>query len=79
MGGLSRNSSHITANQNNKKNNILSNLNLPMEVSLPNSIGFGKIPIFLLKEPEETTYRYIDTETKKIDSITFKSFLLKTA
>ena len=66
MGGLSRNSSLITANQNNKKNNILSNLNLPMEVSLPNSIGFGKIPIFLLKEPEETTYRYIDTETKKL-------------
>ena len=27
-----------------------------------------------MNEPEEVTYRYINTETKKIDSITFQNF-----
>ena len=45
-----------------------------MEVSLPNGISFEKRPIFFLKEPEKTTYRYITRKQKKIDSITFKNF-----
>ena len=27
-----------------------------------------------MNEPEKVTYRYINTETKKIDSITFQNF-----
>ena len=30
--------------------------------------------MFLLKEPETTTYKYEDTETKKTDSITLQNF-----
>ena len=30
--------------------------------------------MFLLKEPEKVTYRYINTETKKTDVITFQNF-----
>ena len=37
-----------------------------MEVTLPNSISFERRPIFLSKEPEKVTYRYINTETKKL-------------
>lgn len=53
----------------------LSNLNLTMEVSLPNSISFEKGLMFLLKKKtEKTTYRCINWETKKINSISFQNF-----
>ena len=28
----------------------------------------------MMKEPEKVTYRYINTDTKKIDAITFQNF-----
>ena len=57
-----------------KKNIYVSNLNLTMEVTLPNSISFERRPMFLSKKLEQFTYKYINTETKKIDPITFQNF-----
>ena len=45
-----------------------------MVVKLPNSISFENRILKLMNEPEKVTYRYINTETKKIDSITFQNF-----
>ena len=59
-------------NSTKKKN--LSNIDLTMVVKLPNSISFENRILKLMNEPE-VTYRYINTETKKIDSITFQNFL----
>ena len=49
-----------------KKKKKLSSLNLPMEVTLLNSISFERRPMVLLKEPEKVTYKYINMETKKL-------------
>ena len=43
-------------------------------VKLPNSINFENRTLELMNEPEKVTYRYINTNTKKIDSITFQNF-----
>ena len=45
-----------------------------MVVKLPNSISFENRILKLMNELEKVTYRYISTETKKIDSITFQNF-----
>ena len=45
-----------------------------MVVKLPNSINFENRTLELMNEPEKVTYRYINTNTKKIDSITFQNF-----
>ena len=45
-----------------------------MVVKLPNSISFENRTLKLMNEPEIVTYRYINTETKKTDSITFQNF-----
>ena len=58
-------------NSTKKKN--LSNIDLTMVVKLRNSISFENRILKLMNEPE-VTYRYINTETKKIDSITFQNF-----
>ena len=52
-----------------KKN--LSNIDLTIVVKILNSISFKNRILRLIKEPEKTTYRYINTNTKKIDSISF--------
>ena len=52
----------------------LSSLNLIIEVTLPNSISYEKRSVFLINELEKVTYRCINPETKKIDSITFQNF-----
>ena len=59
---------------NAKKKKNLSNIDLTMVVKLPNSISFENGILKLMNEPEKVTYRYINTETKKIDSITFQNF-----
>ena len=59
-------------NATKKKN--LSNIDLTMVVKLPNSISFENMILKLMNEQEKLTYRYINTETKKIDSITFQNF-----
>ena len=45
-----------------------------MVVKLPNSISFENSILKLMNEPEKVTYKYINTETKKTDSITFQIF-----
>ena len=45
-----------------------------MVVKLPNSISFENRILKLMNEPEKVTYRYRNTETKKINSITFQNF-----
>ena len=45
-----------------------------MAVELPNKISFENRNLKLMNEPENVTYRYIKTETKKIDLITFQNF-----
>ena len=59
-------------NATNKKN--LSNIDLTMMVKLPNSISFENRILKFMNEPEKITYRYINADTKKIDSITFQLF-----
>ena len=59
---------------NAKKKKNLSNIDLTMVVKLPNSISFENRILKLMNEPEKVTYRYINTETKKIDSIKFQNF-----
>ena len=56
-----------------KKKN-LSNIDLTMVVKLLNSISFESRILKLMNEPEKVTHRYINTETKKTDSITFQNF-----
>ena len=56
-------------NATKKKN--LSNIDLTMVVELPNSRSFENRIFKLMKELEKVTYRYINTETTKIDTITF--------
>ena len=56
-----------------KKKN-LSNIDLTMVVKLPNSTSFENRILKLMNELEKVTYRYISTETKKINSITFQNF-----
>ena len=56
-----------------KKKN-LSNIDFVMVVKLLNSISFENRILKLMKEPEKVTYRYINTDTKKIDTITFQNF-----
>ena len=53
-----------------KKKN-LSNIDFVMVVKLLNSISFENRILKLMKEPEKVTYRYINTDTKNVDSITF--------
>ena len=50
-------------NATKKKN--LSNIDLTMVVKLPNNISFENRILKLMNEPENVTYRYINTETKK--------------
>ena len=57
-------------NTTKKKN--LSNIDLTMVVKLPNSISFENRILKLMNEPEKVIYRYINRETKKINSITFQ-------
>ena len=57
-----------------KKKN-LSNIDLMMVVKLPNSTSFENRILKLMNELEKVTYRYISTETKKINSKTFQNFL----
>ena len=45
-----------------------------MVVKLADSISFENRILKLMNEPEKVTYRYINTDTKKIDSITFQNF-----
>ena len=59
---------------NTTKKKTLSNIDLTMVVKLPNSISFENRILKLMNEPEKVTYRYINTDTKKIDSITFQNF-----
>ena len=59
-------------NATNKKN--LLNIDLTMMVKLPNSISFENRILKFMNEPEKITYRYINADTKKIDSITFQLF-----
>ena len=59
-------------NATKKKN--LSNIDPTMVVKLPNSISFENRILKLMNEPEKVTYRYINAETKRIDSVTFKIF-----
>ena len=59
-------------NATKKKN--LSNIYLKIVVKLPNGINFENRILKLMKEPEKITYRYITTDTKKIDLITFQNF-----
>ena len=56
-----------------KKKN-LSNIDLMMVVKLPNSTSFENRILKLMNELEKVTYRYISTETKKINSKTFQNF-----
>ena len=56
-------------NATKKKN--LSNIDLTMVVELPNSRSFENRIFKLMKELEKVTYRCINTETTKIDTITF--------
>ena len=56
------------------KKKHLSNIDLTMVLKLLNSISYENRTLILMNEPEEVTYRYINTETKKIDSITFQNF-----
>ena len=48
------------------KNKNLSNIDLRMVVKLPNSISLENRMLKLNNEPEKVTYRYINTETKKL-------------
>ena len=57
-----------------KKKKNLSNIELTMVVKLPNSISFENRILKLMNEPEKVAYRYINTETEKIDSVTFQIF-----
>ena len=59
-------------NATKKKN--LSNIYLKIVAKLPNGINFENRILKLMKEPEKVTYRYITTDTKKIDLITFQNF-----
>ena len=59
-------------NATKKKN--LSNIDLTMVVKLPNSINFESRIWKLMNEPGKVNYRYINTERKKLDSITFLNF-----
>ena len=43
-------------------------------MKLPNSVSFENRILRLIKELEKTTYRYINTDTKRIDSISFQNF-----
>ena len=43
-------------------------------VKLPNSISFENKILKLMNEQEKVTYKYINTDTKKIDPITFQHF-----
>ena len=43
-------------------------------VKLPNNKSFENRILKLMNESEKVTYRYINTDTKKIDSITFQNF-----
>ena len=45
-----------------------------MVAKLPNSISFENRILKLTNEPEKGTYRYTNTETKNIKSITFQNF-----
>ena len=45
-----------------------------MVVKLADSISFENRILKLMNEPEKVTYRYINTDTKKVDSITFQNF-----
>ena len=45
-----------------------------MVVKLLNRLSFESRILKLMNELEKVTYRYINTETKKIDSITFQNF-----
>ena len=56
-----------------KKKN-LSSIDLTMVAKLPDTISFENRILKLMNEPEKVTYRYINTETKKIDSIEFQNF-----
>ena len=56
-----------------KKKN-LSNIDLTMVAKLPDTISFENRILKLMNEPEKVTYRYINTKTKKIDSIEFQIF-----
>ena len=55
----------------NKTKKSLSNIDLTIVVKILSSISFENRILRLIKEPEKTTYRYINTDTKKIDSISF--------
>ena len=59
-------------NATKKKN--LSNIDLKMMVTLANSISFENRILKLMNEPDKVTYRYINTDTKKVDSISFQNF-----
>ena len=59
-------------NATKKKN--LSNIDLTIVVKLLNRISFEKRILKLMNEPEKVNHRYINTDTKKIDWITFQNF-----
>ena len=59
---------------NTTKKKKLSNIDLIMVVKLPISISFENRILELMNEPGKGTYRYINTDMKKIDSITFQNF-----
>ena len=43
-------------------------------VTLANNISFENRILKLINEPDKVTYRYINTDTKKVDSISFQNF-----
>ena len=45
-----------------------------MVVKLPNSISFENRNLKLINKPEKVTYRYINTDTKKLHLVTFQNF-----
>ena len=45
-----------------------------MMVTLANSTSFENRILKLMNEPDKVTYRYINTDTKKADSISFQNF-----
>ena len=59
---------------NTTEKKYLSNIDLTMVVKLPISISFGNKILKLMNEPEKLTHRYINKETKIIDSIAFENF-----
>ena len=56
------------------KKKKLSNIDLAIVVKLPNNKSFENRILKLMNESEKVTYGYINTDTKKIDSITFQNF-----